>query len=316
MKYLLLLSTLLFVGFLKANSINKFVGNTGFELITGREAKDGEYEQERIRYHLLYVEHLLRSVPTNHLQFFQKIRRSKMLDLLHEYAHAGQFPQNTKVKNERRPCFIDENNQVCAVGYLVVNTEGWEQANRINSQFQYDYIHDMDENLISQWAEKNGLTLEECAMIQPTYEWVPFYTKSLNLSVGSAYRFTKDIYSTVSLSYSFNTAFKRNFKSNIGLVFSSLKEKNYALMAFYEKAVYTWRGIRGYIGVGGEYYGIEGQFGYNLVPNTALVYQYARGRSVFEARMSYGHHVNLSNSFDYKVGRNEIGVSVGLGFRL
>jgi len=86
---------------------------------------------------------------------------------------AGVFPVNEKYPGIRRPCFIDDHRNICAVGYLIEKTVGRAAAEDINSKHQYDYITDMQEPLIEQWANEFGLTLEECAMIQPSYGWMP-----------------------------------------------------------------------------------------------------------------------------------------------
>ena len=40
---------------------------------------------------------------------------------------------------------------------------------QINARHEFDYIADMDMTSVSEWADANGLSLLECAMIQPQY---------------------------------------------------------------------------------------------------------------------------------------------------
>jgi hypothetical protein len=71
--------------------------------------------------------------------------------------------------NERSPCFIDKHGNICAVGYLVEHTVGREVADKINSSYKYTLIKVMKLPELAQWVLKSGLTLNECAMIQPSY---------------------------------------------------------------------------------------------------------------------------------------------------
>ena len=126
-------------------------------------------EQERIQLHLSYAEQWLRIVDVTNLTSNQQANRAIILDLLHLYWTAGIFPANRNYPGERRPCFIDAGENICAVGYLIEQTKGREFAEEINAKHQYDFLLDMKEPTIEVWASEFGLTLEECAMIQPTY---------------------------------------------------------------------------------------------------------------------------------------------------
>ena len=95
-----------------------------------------------------------------------------MLDLLHEYRKAGSIRQ-LRSPGGRRPCFIDRDGNICAVGYLVEQSAGRELAEQINAKYQYDYIRDMDLPELADWVAGSGLSLEEVAMIQPTYGYYP-----------------------------------------------------------------------------------------------------------------------------------------------
>jgi hypothetical protein len=130
-------------------------------------------EKLRVTAHLAKVEKLLSQRNVDHLQPQQRQNRKHMLQLLHEYGTAGRFPKNEKFAGERRPCFIDSHGNICAVGYLIQNTLGQTVAQQINAKHQYDYIADMHEPLLEKWASEQGLTLEECAMIQPQYDFSP-----------------------------------------------------------------------------------------------------------------------------------------------
>jgi len=154
---------------LGTRTINNIIGDDSFIKTFGYAPDETTDEKTRIQTHLVYVEKLLRSCEPENLTAPQKRNRAMVLDLLNQYSSAGNFPSNLDYPDERRPCFIDHDGNICAVGYLVAETAGIEVAEEINSKHQYDFLLDMKEEALSDWAAENGLTLEECAMIQPTY---------------------------------------------------------------------------------------------------------------------------------------------------
>jgi hypothetical protein len=149
--------------------VNALLLDESYENTFGSSPDVNTNEQVRIKTHLLYVEHLLRTTPVKDLTVSQFLNRSVILDILAEYIAAGQFPTNRDYPGERRPCFIDTDGNICAVGYLIEQTKGRELAEAINADHQYDFLLDMNEPVIEKWAKEYGLTLEECAMIQPAY---------------------------------------------------------------------------------------------------------------------------------------------------
>ncbi len=127
----------------------------------------------RIQTHLEYVECLLRNAPTAHLTKKQKKNRQKAIEYLHLYWTAGIFPENREFLNDRKPCFIDAKGNLCAVGYLIEQSAGREVAEQINARYQYEYLLEMEWNVIDEWIASSGLTKLECAMIQPSYGPTP-----------------------------------------------------------------------------------------------------------------------------------------------
>jgi hypothetical protein len=147
------------------NGINPIVGDTSWYESKGEWPNGNESEIDRISVHLTYVLHRLKAVNNSNP------KRKINLDHLEAYISRGEFPINEKYKGERWPCFIDDQGSICAVGYLVEQTASREFAEQINQKFQYDYLMNMeDENLLA-WQAKSGLTFEELAMIQPTYNY-------------------------------------------------------------------------------------------------------------------------------------------------
>jgi hypothetical protein len=154
------------------NTVNAIIGDISYVQQFGQVPNENSNENLRLQTHLSYVEEVLKQKDLSQLSAQQKANRELILQLLHQYRANGVFPKNYDFK-DRRPCFIDQDGNICAVGYLIEQTAGREVAEDINARHQYDYLLDMNEEVIAQWAEKHGLTLEECAMIQPAYGWIP-----------------------------------------------------------------------------------------------------------------------------------------------
>lgn len=125
----------------------------------------------------------MRSKDVSHLSSQQKMKRALVLNFLHEYKVNGVFPTNYDYP-ERRPCFIDQDGNICAVGYLVAKTSGIRVAENINAAHKYDYLLDMKSEVLTAWAQEYGLTLQECGMIQPTYGPVGSYEAPVKSSYG------------------------------------------------------------------------------------------------------------------------------------
>jgi hypothetical protein len=158
----------------KNQSVNVIIGDDSYLHTYGELPSAGTNEQMRIQTHLQYVEAVLRAKDVTHLTTAQKKNRMAMLDLLHEYWKAGVFPTNYDYPNQRIPCFIDKDGNICAVGYLIEQTAGREVAENINNKFKYTYLLNMHTDAIDAWIQTSGLTMEECAMIQPTYSYTPY----------------------------------------------------------------------------------------------------------------------------------------------
>ena len=126
---------------LATDQVNALVGNAGYLAATGHAPTAATPDDARVQAHLAYAERLLRQRPAVDSALAR--RRAQVLDLLHRYWATGVFPRNHKYVAERRPCFIDRDGRLCAVGYLVAQTAGRAVAERINAAHQYDLIADM-----------------------------------------------------------------------------------------------------------------------------------------------------------------------------
>ena len=152
------------------NSVNSILGDISFITKYGFTPDENLDEDLRITTHLEYVLKILQKRDVSHLTKAQTHQRTQNIKHLEEYIASCIYPRNYDYEGERKPYFIDRDGRICAVGYLVEQTAGRELAEEINTSFQYEKIADMESESLEKWIEESGLTKEECAMIQPSYQ--------------------------------------------------------------------------------------------------------------------------------------------------
>src|SRR5690606_13938477 len=109
--------------------INAILGDESFARAFGDDrAAASAPEALRIATHLRYVEDLLRARDVRDLPEALQDERRANLERLHRYRLAGVFPRNFDHSEARRPCFIDRDGRLCAVGHLVAQSAGSELA--------------------------------------------------------------------------------------------------------------------------------------------------------------------------------------------
>ncbi len=150
-------------------TVNPILGDVSFESTFGYKPDATTDNHLRVRTHLAYVENLLRRKEVSGLSSEMKAKRTRLLDLLHSYWRAGRFPKNYDYADQRKPCFIDKDGTICAVGYLVAQTSGQQVAESINARHKYEEFLAMNDPAVTNWVSTSGLTAQECAMIQPSY---------------------------------------------------------------------------------------------------------------------------------------------------
>lgn len=155
---------------IKPNAINAVIGDESYRAKYGAEPDKRTFENERITTHLQYVQQKLLDRNVDFLSQQQQENRTKYLNRLTDYIRQGEFPQNNAFPNQHRPNFIDSEGRICAVGYLIEQSMGHEVAESINDKYQYEYVLKMDSNVLEKWAQRNGFTVRELAMIQPAYD--------------------------------------------------------------------------------------------------------------------------------------------------
>jgi len=177
--------------------VNPLLGDISFENKFGYKPDATTDNNLRIKTHLEYVENLLRNKDVSELSADLQKKRSHLLDLLHDYWTNGVFPKNYDYTDQRKPCFIDKDGTICAVGYLVEQTTSRQVADDINSKHKYDELLAMNNSTVDNWVLTSGLTKEECAMIQPTYGPTPVYSYNY---ISPAYGISSSIIGGLNLS--------------------------------------------------------------------------------------------------------------------
>lgn len=168
-KLITFLFLLIAVKAVSQQEMNAIIGDTGWKTILKNNPDASE--TEKIQAHLFYAESYLRTHVPEELTAGQLKNRLFLLDALANYRVNGKFPINEDYPGERRPHFIDSHGTICAVGYLVEQSAGRKEAERINSKYSYARITEMQDAGLQNWMYENGFTLAECAMIQPQYSF-------------------------------------------------------------------------------------------------------------------------------------------------
>ncbi|OON67357.1 hypothetical protein B0919_17975 [Hymenobacter sp. CRA2] len=123
-------------------------------------------EHARIAAHLQYTEDVLRHKGTRGMPSHLRRRRYRTLKLLHAYWTTGLFPIDTEHPARRRPCLMDRDGRVCAIGYLIEQTAGHELVEQLSQRHRNDRIETIKTPELLHWVQMSGLTMEECVMIQ------------------------------------------------------------------------------------------------------------------------------------------------------
>lgn len=135
-------------------------------------------EENLLKTHLRMVEESLRQAEPPGMEPEVRANRLKNLDSLHEYWTREASPVNNLLPY-RNPVFIDAENRICAVGYLMQKSGAMDLAVFLSKLNNTIYIRDIKSDAFDEWVRKSGLTLDELAWIQPAYgpqdaqQWSP-----------------------------------------------------------------------------------------------------------------------------------------------
>lgn len=207
--------------------VNPILGDTSWLAVHGNFPSFETSEFDRIEAHLKHVVSRLKLNSTDH-----DLNRKRCIFLLEDYIKRGQFPINTDYPFQRKPCFIDATGNICAVGYLVEMTAGREEAERISTAYQYDYLKDIDDPKLLTWQKTSGLSFMELEMIQPTYDFATPIPVSKNIifqdSISNKYGLISRSTGKVKLKAKYDQINLSVFTSGVGWVKS---EGKYAILS-------------------------------------------------------------------------------------
>ena len=156
--------------------VNAVIGNASYHDRFGSGALQAS-ESLRIRTHLEYVIDILASTDESSLSPTMREARRTNVDRLRSYVREGAFPQKPSGFCGRTPNFVDDDGNVCAVGYLVEQDLGRDAVFEIAAGHQLNYVPYIASEVLARWQSTSGLSTLELAMIQPTYGDDPGYPR-------------------------------------------------------------------------------------------------------------------------------------------
>ncbi len=129
-------------------------------------------ERKRIKLHLMNTEQELRNADVSHLDYKLKENRAKMIQSLNQYWKKEEFPKNTTHK-VRIPQIKDKDGTPCALAYMIENSGNCKLVSQLATQNNLVSVEDVHEGPLLDWLKKSGITKQEAAKIQPTYQPPP-----------------------------------------------------------------------------------------------------------------------------------------------
>jgi hypothetical protein len=129
-----------------------------------------EAEIQRLDRHFRRVLGVLHREPPPRLGRAARGARTRRLEALERYRRGRAFPKNRSFPGLMLPIFVDHEGTHCAMGQLIAEAGGRDLVEHVRATMNYARIREMaDIPELVDWLERNGLTAEEAAMIQPTY---------------------------------------------------------------------------------------------------------------------------------------------------
>ncbi len=322
MRFFILVWVIFISGTLSAKTtmpVNSIIGDQGYEFFFNEAPTELTSNNVRVQTHLLYAAMLLYTADVKHLSAEKKKKRFKLIQHLFNYALNGKFPKNKDYPNMRKPCFIDDEATICAVGYSVEKSSDRATAEAINKDYKYAEVMEMDTLSMSNWAQENGLTLKECAIVQPAYEGFYFEpNRYASFTIGAAARGVEELYSQFGLNFHWSKFDGRRFFAQqlVGIQYTPLRNQNHSLVARYSTVIKTVGRISLNAGVGVEQFWTANATGTNARPEFNLGYSAYKKKMYFLAKLGYAYHLGISNTALYPVNRNEVVAKIGLGWKI
>lgn len=127
-------------------------------------------ETQRIQFHLSKVLEYLEEADLSGLNNRQKENRQSTIKYLRKYKERALFPKN-EVLPIRNPIFKDHHQTACAVAHLMEQTGHQDVVNLIQRESNFSFIEKLSIAYpqVNDWANEQGFTLGELALIQPGY---------------------------------------------------------------------------------------------------------------------------------------------------
>lgn len=152
--------------------VNPVVGDRSYLEAFG-QMPDADTDPElRTSIHLQWAHDWLAANPPADMTAAQARARRDVLDTLQAYIELGAFPRNEAVPG-RAPRFVDDEGVHCAVAFLLQQTGERALVADIDARHEYDVVAAFDAPALLPWADAHGMTVDELALIQPTYGWDP-----------------------------------------------------------------------------------------------------------------------------------------------
>ena len=101
-----------------------------------------------------------------------KERRMKNIERLQAYAQLGPHPRNIDFQGQRVSYFVDDRGVACAVGHLMRLSGHGDVVEQVRRTMNHVRIADVNDGPVFDWILASGFTKEECALIQPSYDWI------------------------------------------------------------------------------------------------------------------------------------------------
>jgi len=128
-----------------------------------------EVEVARVRAHLIGAEQMMDARDVSALSPEQRASRRRARERLRAYRARGEFPGNPGTV--RVPIFIDGHGTRCAMAHLIeASGAGAYVLEVARSRNNARVVELADDPRLVAWLDANGLTLQEAARIQPTYD--------------------------------------------------------------------------------------------------------------------------------------------------
>ena len=148
--------------------INRIIGDISYVKKFGHLPSPGTDMSVRIKTHLAYAEMILRNEDVSYGSKTTRLKREHLLDDLHKYWVAGEFPINYANNDVHNFCTTFMDGKFCAIGYLYERSMEREMS-RINDRNKKLYVNKQGDQALNSWIRSSGLTKEEAALIQPSY---------------------------------------------------------------------------------------------------------------------------------------------------